>query len=150
MSIITIASSNSCFRGLNYYNGKRIKNIKKISDNEYTSVVKGGKDYNVYLNLEHPRKSTCDCPLANGKHIICKHIVATYFTVVPRSAENFKKEQDELQEEYEECEERKYTNVVKYIQAMSKEELVRELLHTFDYAPEWIYDDFARRHDIEG
>lgn len=50
MSIITIASSNSCFRGLNYYNGKRIKNIKKISDNEYTSVVKGGKDYNVYLN----------------------------------------------------------------------------------------------------
>ena len=49
---------------------------------EYTSVASGTKEYNVYLNLEKPRKSTCNCPLANGKRIICKHIVATYFSVV--------------------------------------------------------------------
>lgn len=33
---------------------------------------------------------------------------------------------------------------------MSKEELVEELIHIFDYVPEWVYDDFIRRNDIGG
>ena len=106
MSIITSASGSSCWRGLDYYKSKKIKNIKKLNNNEYTSIVSGNKDYNVYLNLEHPRKSTCNCPLANGKRIICKHIVATYFSVVPSSAKNFEEEQEKLQQEYEEYYER--------------------------------------------
>ena len=28
---------------------------------------------------------------------------------------------------------------------MSKKELVEELIHVFDYAPEWVYDDFNQR-----
>ena len=102
MSIITIASGSSCWKGLDYYKSKKIKNLKKLNNNEYTSIASGNKDYNVYLNIEHPRKSTCNCPLANGKRIICKHIVATYFTAVPNSAKNFEKEQEKLQQEYEE------------------------------------------------
>ena len=150
MGIISSASGSSCWRGLDYYKCKKIRNIKKISDMEYTSVASGTKEYNVYLNLEKPRKSTCNCPLANGKRIICKHIVATYFSVVPGSAQGFEKEQNRLQEEFEEYQENEYKNAIKFINKMSKKELVEELIHIFDYAPEWIYDDFIKRNDIEG
>lgn len=150
MGIISSASGSSCWRGLDYYKNKKIKNIKPISDIEYTSIVCGTKEYNVYLNLEKPRKSTCDCPLANGKRIICKHIVATFFSVVPGSAEGFEDEQNRLQEEYEQYQENEYENAIKFINKMSKKELVEELIHIFDYAPEWVYDNFIKRNDIKG
>lgn len=148
MGIISCASGSSCWRGLDYYKDKKVKDIKKISDIEYTSSICGTKEYEVYLNLKNVRKSTCNCPLANGKRIICKHIVATYFSVVPNSAKEFEEEQKRLQEEYEEYKDSEYKNVIKFINQMSKDELVEELIHIFDYAPEWIYDDFIRRNDI--
>ena len=43
-----------------------------------------------------------------------------------------------------------YKNAIKFINKMSKKELVEELLHIFDYAPEWVYNDFIKRNDIEG
>ena len=150
MGIISCASASSCWKGLEYYKNKSIKNIKKITDVEYTSTVLGNKEYSVYLNLKNPRKSTCDCPLANGKRIICKHIVATYFTVVPNSAKEFEEEQNRLQIEYEEYQENEYKNTIKFINKMSKDELVEELIHVFDYAPEWLYDDFVKRNNIRG
>lgn len=150
MSVISSASGSSCWKGLDYYNNKKIRDIKKINDFEYSSVVVGTKDYNVYLNLKNPRKSTCNCPLANGKRIICKHIVATYFTVVPTSAIEYEKEQNRLQKEYEEYQENEYRNLIEFINKMSKKELIQELIHIFDYAPEWVYDDFVKRNDING
>lgn len=150
MEIISSASGSSCWRGLDYYKSKKIRDIKEISDIEYTSIASGTREYNVYLNLEKPRQSTCNCPLANGKKIICKHIVATYFSVVPGSAKEFEDEQNRLQEEYEEYQENKYKNAIKFINKMSKKDLVEELIHVFDYAPEWVYDDFIKRNDIEG
>ncbi len=150
MSIISSASGASCWRGLDYYNKRQVKNIKKISDIEYSSMVCGTEDYDVYLNLKNPRKSTCNCPLANGKRIICKHIVATYFSVVPNSAKEFEDEQKRLQEEYEEYKENEYKNTIKAINKMSKNQLVAELIYIFNYAPEWIYDDFVKRNNIKG
>ena len=150
MGIISSASGSSCWRGLDYYKNKKIKNIKKINDKEYTSIASGTKEYNVYLNLEKPRKSTCNCPLADGKRIICKHIVAMYFSVVPGSAKEFEDEQNRLQEEYEEYQGNEYKNVIKFINRMSKKELVEEILYIFDYAPEWVYDNFVKRNDIDG
>ena len=150
MSVISSASGSSCWRGLDYYNRNQIKNIKKISDIEYMSTVCGTKEYDVYLNLKNPRKSTCNCPLSNGKRIICKHIVATYFSVVPNSAKDFEDEQNRLQEEYEEYQENEYKNMIKTINKMSKKELVEELIYIFDYAPEWVYKDFVKRNDING
>ena len=150
MSIISSASGSSCWRGLDYYKNKKIKNIKKISDIEYTSIASGTEDYSIYLNLKNPRKSTCNCPLANGKRIICKHIVATYFYAVPGSAKEFEDEQNRLQEEYEEYQENQRNNTVKYIRKMTKEQLVNELLFLLDYSPEWVYEHFIREHDIKG
>ncbi len=149
MGIISIASGNSCWRGLDYFKDKKVIKLRKINDNEYTSIVRGNKNYNVYLNIEHPRKSTCDCPLAKGKRVICKHIVATYFTAMPEEATNFEKEQAKLQEEYEQYQDELYDKVIGYINKMSKKELIEELIHIFDYGPEWIYDDFIKRNYIE-
>ena len=125
--IIACASASSCWRGLEYYKKQKVKSIKKINNNEFTSIVLGNKNYKVYLNLEHPRQSTCNCPLADGKRIICKHIVATYFSAVPNSAKNFEDEQEKLRQEYEEYEENQYKNAINYLHKMSKEELIKEL-----------------------
>lgn len=94
MGIISLANGSSCWRGLDYYKEKRVVELNKINENEYSSIVKGTNNYNVHLDIEHPRKSSCNCPLANGKRIICKHIVATYFTAFPNEAVSFEEEQN--------------------------------------------------------
>ena len=144
--IISLASGNSCWRGLDYYKNKKVIELNKIDGNEYTSVVKGTQNYNVHLDIEHPRKSVCDCPFANGKRIICKHIVATYFTIFPGEAKEFEEEQNRLQEEYEKEQEEEYNKVAECLNKMSKQELINELIQVFDYGPEWIYNDFVNRN----
>ncbi len=146
MGIISLASGNSCWRGLDYYKEKRVVELNKINENEYSSFVKGTNNYNVHLDIEHPRKSSCNCPLANGKRIICKHIVATYFTAFPNEAVSFEEEQNRLQEEYEKEQEEEYDKAIKYLNRMSKQELIEELIQVFDYGPEWIYNDFVKRN----
>ena len=146
MGIISLASGSSCWRGLDYFKDKKVIKLRKINGKEYISIVNGTKNYNVYLNLEHPRKSICDCPLAKGKRIICKHIVATYFSAFPEEAINFEEEQDRLQEKYEKEQEEEYNKAIKYLNKMSKQELIEELIHVFDYGPEWIYNDFIKRN----
>ena len=59
MGIISLASGNSCWRGLDYYKHKKIIKLNKINEGEYESIVKGTNNYNVHLDIEHPRKSTC-------------------------------------------------------------------------------------------
>ena len=83
MGLINIASGSSVWRGLDYYNHQRVISYKQVSDSEYEGIVLGSnhEKYHVFMDVSHPRKSTCDCPHANGKRIICKHIVALYFTV---------------------------------------------------------------------
>lgn len=149
MGIINIASGSSCWRGLEYYKENNVEKIEKINENEYKSIVNGSKKYEVYLNVEHVRKSKCNCPYANGKRIICKHIVATYFKAFPDEAVNFENEQNELEEEYEKKQEELYDKVIKYLYKMKKEELISEIINIFDYGPEWIYDDFIRRNYID-
>lgn len=137
---------SSCWRGLDYYKSKKVIKLNKINENEYSSIVKGRNNYNVHLDIEHPRKSSCNCPLANGKRIICKHIVATYFTAFPNEALSFEEEQNRLQEEYEKEKEEEYDKAIKYLNRMSKQKLIEELIQVFDYGPEWIYNDFVKRN----
>lgn len=149
MSIISSASSSSSWRGLDYYKKNKINNLKKLNDFEYTSKVIGSETYNVYLDVSHPRRSTCNCPLANGKRIICKHIVATFFKVFPQEAINFEKEQERLQEEFEDYQAKLYNKTQSYVKSLTKKELIEELSYILDYAPDWVYNDFVRRNDIE-
>lgn len=149
MSIISVASGESCWRGLDYYNDKKVHNLKKINDYEFISIVHGTNNYNIYLNVLHPRQSTCNCPLAKGKRIICKHIVATFFTAFPNEAKMFVEEQEKLQEEYLDYQAALYKKTKRYIKEMPKKDLIEELLFVLDYAPEWVYDNFIRRNNIE-
>jgi uncharacterized Zn finger protein len=148
MGIISMASSSSAWRGLDYYKNKKVVNIVKVSDNEYDGIVLGSNEnkYNVHLNSEHPRNSMCDCPLANGKKIICKHIVALYFTVFPNEAQKFIDDMDKAQEEYEEYKNKIYNKTMKFIDRMSKSELQESLKELLSDAPDWVYDRFVRDH----
>ena len=149
MGIISLASGNSCWRGLDYFKDKRVIKLNKMNEVEYLSIVNGSNNYNVYLNMAHPRKSTCNCPLARGKRIICKHIVATYFAAIPNEAISFEEEQNKLQKDYEEYQDELYSKVIGFINKMPKKDLIEELVHIFDYGLEWLYNDFVRRNYIE-
>ena len=146
MGLINIASGNSTWRGLDYYKENKVSDYKKTSDSEYEGIVSGsnGKKYNVFMDIEHPRKSKCDCPHAKDKRIICKHIVALYFTAFPGEVDKFLKEVEEAEKEYKAYEEELYNKTIKYINSMSKNELKEALIEILNVAPEWVYDRFVR------
>ena len=124
MALIDLASSKSVWRGMEYYKQNKVLSCAANADGTYEGEVVGsGTDnYHVHVDLEHPRKSTCDCPLANGKRIICKHIVAVSLCVDDSEAERFKSESPYASEE-EERRAKKYEKYMSFARTMSKEEL---------------------------
>lgn len=101
------------------------------------------------MNIDHPRKSKCNCPHADGKRIICKHIVATYFTALPLEADRVYAEAMAYQEEVEKRQEEMVDKVCRYIQRMKKSELQEALLQLLFDGPEWQYDRFIRDNGLE-
>ena len=146
MGLINVASGNSVWRGLDYYKKNKVKNYKKISNSEYEGIVIGSnkENYNVFMNIEHPRQSKCNCPHAKDKIIICKHIIALYFTVFPKEVDKFLKEVEHAQEEYENYEKEIYDKTIKHINSMPKQELIDSLIEILNIAPEWVYERFVR------
>lgn len=146
MGILNIASGNSTWRGLDYYKEKKVSNYKKLSDYVYEGIINGSDNqkYNVLMDIEHPRNSKCNCAFAKDKRIICKHIVALYFTVFPNEVDKFLKEVENAEKEHEIYEEELSKKVLKYINSMSKKELQEALIETLDLSPEWINDRFIR------
>ena len=151
MKVINIASGNSTQRGLESYKEKRILSYNKIDEFRYWGKAKGNHNdiYNVFLDIEHPRKSKCDCPHAKDKRIICKHIVALYFTIFPDEVKVFLKEVEEAQKEYEEYEKDLYNKTINYIRTMSKSELEEAIIDILNVAPEWVYDRFVRNMVVD-
>lgn len=146
MGLIDIASNNSRWRGLDYYKENKVINFSKINANQYEGVINGSSDkkYNVFMDVEHPKKSRCDCPHAKDKRIICKHIVALYFAVFPDEINNFLKKVEESEKEYKEYEKEIEKKLIKYVNRMSKDELRQTILELLYDAPEWMYDKFIR------
>lgn len=146
MGLLDIASGNSVWRGLDYYKEKKVVTYQKISEYSYSGNVTGSneKTYNVFIDVEHPKKSLCNCPHANDKKIICKHKVALYFAVFPDEVDKFLKEVEKVQKEYEEYEEELHEKTIKHIYSMPKQELQESLIEILEIAPDWIYDRFIR------
>lgn len=146
MGLIDVASGNSVWRGLDYAKSGKIKSYKQIDDDVYTGIALGsnGEKYNVFMDVSHPRKSKCDCPHAKDRRIVCKHIVALYFTVFPKEIDKFLKKVEEAQKEYEAYEEELEIKLHKYIKSMSKAELQETVLQLLYEGPEWMYDRFIR------
>lgn len=146
MGLINVASNNSIWKGIDYYESKKVINYTNLNENQYEGIVNGSnnKKYNVFMDIEHPRKSTCNCPHAKDKRIICKHILALYFTIFPDEVSKFLKEVEAAEKEYELYEEELYNKTIKYINSMSKNELKEVLIETLNMAPEWVYNRFVR------
>ena len=140
MGLIDLASGNSLWRGVDYYQSKNVKKIKKINDDEYNSIVSGTEEYNVHIDINHPRKSTCTCPFADGRRVICKHMVATFFTIYPEEAERIIKEEQEYEEEEERLFEEHLEEVREYVNGLTEDE-VRALLID-KLMDEWYDDDY--------
>jgi hypothetical protein len=131
MSIISIASNASAWRGYEYYKGKKVLSWKQAGEHKFEGEVAGSEKepYHVMIDIEHPKKSTCNCPHAEGKKIVCKHKVALFFTAFPKEADSYIAEVEEYEREEEERELERYEQIVKYVKRLSKEELRTELIN---------------------
>lgn len=151
MGVLECASGASVWRGYDYFKGKKVVRLEEVGENIYVAGVAGSSSvpYSVELNIDHPRKSKCNCPHADGKRIICKHIVATYFTVLPKEAERFYSEAMAYQEEEEKRQEELSDKVIEYVGKMKKADLCQSLLELLFDGPEWQYDRFIREHGLD-
>ena len=132
MGLIDIASSKSIWRGLDYYKQNKIISYEQNEDGTYDGEVSGsGKNnYHVHLDMVHPRKSTCNCPLADGKKIICKHIVAVSFCIDESEAERFISEKTIYASEEEERRAKQYDRYMSMATCMSTKELREAFVET--------------------
>lgn len=130
MGILSWASGASTWRGYEYYTANKVEKIQKITESEYASVVVGTRTepYKVSINLNHVRQSKCNCPHAEGRRIICKHMVALYFTIFPQEAENYIKEVEKYERAEEQREEERCREIRKYVYSLSKAERREALL----------------------
>lgn len=130
MGLIDIASGNSVWRGMDYYNDKKVVSWEKTGPETYSGIVfgNGTEPYTVRIDKQHPRKSTCNCPFADGRRVVCKHMVALFFTTEPKAAEDFLKVVEEYEAEEESREQQHYEDLKKYVMSLSKSELQEMLL----------------------
>lgn len=135
MGLIDLASNNSLWRGYDYFERKNVLSYKKVTDTESEGKVKGTAIYDVYINVDHPRKSKCNCPHADGRRVICKHMIALYFTVYPEEAQKFmdevkayEEEQEEIEQEQERIIKERYKEIKEYVYSLSKSELREKLI----------------------
>lgn len=151
MGILECASGASIWRGYDYYHAKKVVNLEEIEANVFTAKVLGNSSepYSVELHVDHPRKSKCNCAHADGKRIICKHIVAAYFTVLPEEADRFYAEAMAYQKEEEKRQEALADQVCHYVRNMKKSELQEALLQLLFDGSEWQFNRFVRDNGLQ-
>lgn len=151
MSIVSLASMNSAWQGYEYWRDKKVICFTKNDDETYSGVVSGsyGKRYQVTINLAHPRKSSCTCPHAAGRQIICKHKVALYFSAFPDEGKAYEADYKAALEEVERIEKEEAaldSLVIQTIEGMTKGELRQALLDILFDGPEWQFNQFVEEY----
>ncbi len=146
MSFISSARSNSQWRGYEYWQEKKVVSYECISDHEAEGIVKGSKAYRVKIDTEHPRRSACNCPFAQGRRVICKHMIALYFTLHPHEAEKYYNEVVRVQQEWEDEQDEIEQKLIDYVHKMDKDALEDALLDLLLDGPDWQYEQFVREH----
>ena len=131
MGLIEMASGNSVWRGMDYYKNKKVIAWEKSGTDTYDGKVSGSGNnkYLVHIDKAHPRKSTCNCPFAEGRRVVCKHMIALYFTAEPKAAKDFLKKVEQWEAEEAEREKQHYDDLKKYVKGLSKTELQEQLLN---------------------
>lgn len=155
MSLMTCASGASIWRGFNYFLERRATITKQISSSQYDGNVFGSSKalYSVHIDLEHARKSSCNCPHADGRRIICKHMIALYFTAYPLAAKQYNEDRlayertiEQAEAEAERLQEEQENRVISYVNQLKKPELQEVLLRLLYEGPEWQWDRFIREY----
>lgn len=145
MSLLSIASNASRWRGYDYFKAKKVLSWEQTGDFEFLGTVAGSaqEPYCVIINVQHPQKSSCNCPLAAGRRIICKHKIALFFSVFPDEAEQYIEEikeaeraEEQEEQEKERLEQENYQMIVKHVKSLTKEELQIELINALLEAEE--------------
>ena len=151
MGVLECASVLSVWHGYEYFKKNRVRGIKQLDENVFSATVQGSAStpYSVELHMDHPRKSTCDCRHANGRRVVCKHIVAVYFTILPEEAEEYYAEVLAYEEEEEKRQDALSERVIHYVWKMRKNELQQALLELLFDGPEWQYERFIRENGLE-
>lgn len=148
MSLITCASYASVWRGYEYYEEKKVHDLQKISETEFCGIVDGSdnKNYTVKIDTLHPRKSSCNCPHADGRRIVCKHMIALFFTAFPNEATKYYDDclqaEKDAEAEYEAVE----SAIYDYVHDLSAKDARNELLNLIDDLPDRLYKKFINEH----
>lgn len=146
MSLLTCASGNSVYRGYDYYNIGKVTMIDDVGGGQFKGFVdgSGSEPYEVFIDVNHPRKSHCNCPHANGKRIVCKHQIALFFKAFPHEAEKYKAELEAYYDYEEKRREDEEKSIEKFLDKCSKSELENIILQMLYDGPEWQYESFVR------
>lgn len=99
MAFYSAASNASLWRGVDYYETGKVVDFSKSGERTISGTVEGseGNRYSVDIDLDHPKRSTCTCPFAAGRQVVCKHMVALYFASTPGSYERLLKDVEEAE-----------------------------------------------------
>ncbi len=148
MSLLSSSSTESLWRGYEYFKNKKVRKLEQLGDMRFQSIVSGnGKTpYTVVIDLEHVRQSSCTCPHAAGRRVICKHMVATFFAAFPEEAEKYYADVLKAEEEWEKYQEKLADKLVKYVRSLKKKETQDKLLEVLCDGPEWLWDRFIREY----
>lgn len=148
MSLLTLASAQSVWRGYEYFKEKNVFTSNIISNTEIKGRIRGSdnRHYEVLINTEHPRKSKCNCPHADGKRIICKHLIALYFTAYPKEAKKYYNEVISYEIEEEKRQEELENKIISYVGRLRKDELQTIIFEMLFDGPEWQYDRFVNMY----
>ncbi len=146
MSIISVASGQSAYRGYEYAQARKVLRMEQTGEGVIRATVSGSYDntYEVVIDVEHPRKSQCNCPHAAGRRIVCKHMVAVYFTAFPAEAKKYIQELEDYWEDEEQRQEEQEERLLMYVHKMKKVELQEALLQVLYEGPDWQYERFLR------
>lgn len=148
MDLLSTASAQSVYRGYEYFEKNKVLKIEKEDETHYHGIVDGSAQniYEVMIDLEHPKRSKCNCPHAAGRRLVCKHMVALYFAAYPEEARRYIEEFYDTLEAVEQREEEITERIISYVQHMKKAQLQQELLQILLEGPEWQYDKFITEH----
>lgn len=130
MRLIDLATGNTVWRGIDSYREHKVISWEKTGPYTYDGIVAGSENnrFNVHIDTKRPKRSTCNCKFAYGRKIICRHMLALYFTAEPAAAEKFIQEVGTWQNGYEDINAQRYDELQEYVMNLSVDELRDQLL----------------------
>ena len=129
MSFWSSASGASIWRGYDYFKEGKVEAYEQLAENIFESRIQGSAEdpYHTVIDIEHPKRSHCDCPFAKDRRVVCKHMVALCFTAFPSEADAFLREVKEPKKEEERRQQEHYKELERYVKSLKKDELQKQL-----------------------